>query len=721
MQVISPVLLPINGFTLALALGFLIIIAWYDIHRVINQFFAIFLAMATLWNAGFLLVQVGLLLKMPANFMGFANGFAEIGFAGSSVALYVLVTILIGIHTRRFRVLAFISLCITLAYNGLLIMTRREMIGELSLGVSFFYFLIFDVLTLYLLVSYRRKVQNTGIIAGVTIFVLGQLFNFLNPASGISSLSVTVGAVGTLILSFALVQQEMITPLKNQNTQLEAMHRVSLAITGGIATNTVLKDITEQAVEWLLADAACIFLKEETTLELVATYHLPERLAGWRVAPGDTPAGKVIVTGKSVFLENYQRDWRGNHDIPVASDTFGSVIGVPLIYDERVMGVLMVITGIQGRLLGKEDVHRLELLSSQAAVAIAHGQLFAEQQTLADQLKKLLISTENPVVAVDRKLRLIFVNPSAEKLFGIEGENTGNSILRLVPQVALPPDYRTVLKELRQNRVYIYEVSLAGKVYFCHLAGLGDKRIEGWVAVLNDVTELKELDRIKSEIVRMTSHDLKNPLQAAIANIDLLKEDVADNNRDEILISVEKIEKQLMRMTRIISGILDLERARIGSNLVDLCSPAEIIQDAVEELQVIAEEKDIKITVNIAAETSDFFGDTEQFERAVVNLIENAIKFTPEGGHVYVRSYDENGCVMITVRDTGIGIPPEIQPFIFDRFFRGQQPGAEHISGSGLGLSLVKTVVESHRGHIRVESAVGSGTTFYLSIPAAVN
>jgi signal transduction histidine kinase len=342
-----------------------------------------------------------------------------------------------------------------------------------------------------------------------------------------------------------------------------------------------------------------------------------------------------------------------------------------------------------------------------------------EQQTLADQLKKLLISTENPVIAIDRKLRLIFANPSAEKLFGIRRLDTGTSILNLISAAILPADYRTVLKELRQNRVYIYEIALAEKIFFCHIAGLGDKRIEGWVAVLNDVTELKELDRIKSEMVRMTSHDLKNPLQVAMANLDNLRDDVTDNNGEGVLLAASKIEKSLIRMNRIIGGILDLERARMSVTRLDLCNPADIIAAAIDEVQDIAIEKGVELWVDLGTETSDFRGDAGQFGRAMVNLIENAIKFTPAGGSVWVSAYHENACVMITVSDTGIGIPPEIQPHIFDRFFRGQQPGAEHISGSGLGLSLVKAVVESHRGQIRVESELGKGTTFFLSLPAA--
>src|SRR5690606_1931281 len=150
---------------------------------------------------------------------------------------------------------------------------------------------------------------------------------------------------------------------------------------------------------------------------------------------------------------------------------------------------------------------------------------------------------------------------------------------------------------------------------------------EGWVAVLNDVTQLKELDRLKSEMVRMTSHDLKNPLQAAMANLELLSDDLAQFDNPEMQASITAIDKQLERMNRIISGILDLERVKSGIPALEICRINQTVQNTINEMNDLANEKNIRITSKIEDNLPDFLGDTEQFERALINLVENALKF----------------------------------------------------------------------------------------------
>jgi signal transduction histidine kinase len=237
------------------------------------------------------------------------------------------------------------------------------------------------------------------------------------------------------------------------------------------------------------------------------------------------------------------------------------------------------------------------------------------------------------------------------------------------------------------------------------------------VAVLNDVTQLKELDRIKSEMVRMTSHDLKNPLQAAMANLELLRDDLAGNTDAEVWQSVNVIEKQLFRMERIIRGILDLERVKSGRLVLEMCPPERIVDNALYELRERAADGKIALETDVAGNLPEFACDVEQFERAIINLVENAIKFTREGGRVVVQVREENRCIRFAVQDNGVGIAKELQTKVFDRFYRANQKGTEHVSGSGLGLSLVKAVVENHRGRVWLESEPGVGTTFYVSVP----
>ena len=724
----SPFALILNILIVALSMGFLIIILWYDIRRRVNQFFALFLMFMLLWNVGFLLAGLTPILQSSPQFESVAQGMTQAGFVGAGIGCWSLVTVIFGVQPRHFRRWTFFYIVLGVGFTTALVLTDNiNTANPQIISVSAFFYLIFGSLTLYVIWRYWRRLQSLSLITGVILFVAGQGGSFLNSELGIVPVSITISSIGTLIMSFVVIQRELITPLLERNKQLESMHEVSTAITSRIATDAVLTEIAERAAEWLGADATGIFLKQENQLQLVAGHELPEAYLQHQLQLGDGVAGLVASTKESKYLENYQRDWRGIEDLPLAHETFGSVICVPLIYDNEVIGVLIAIAGIQGALFERTDMHLLELLAAQAAVTISYGNLFTAQKTLTEkvenvnqQLSTVLRGTDNPVLAVDRNMNLIFTNPAAEDLFGLDTLHSRANIQRALPRTALPQDYREALKAIRSRGAFRYEVELERKTYLCHVASLGDERIEGFVAVLNDVTELKELDRIKSEMVRMTSHDLKNPLQAAMANLELLRDDIQtiEPQDTEITLSVNNIEHQLNRMYRIINGILDLERVRLGSNQVDVCSTRQIIYDSMDELQAIATEKGIKLIPQIAENVADFMGDADQFKRAIINLIENAIKFNKPGGEVGITVKNRAHYVMFAISDDGIGIPEHLHNKIFDRFYRAHQPGAEHITGTGLGLSLVKAVVESHNGHIRVESQPGFGTTFYITVPA---
>jgi len=741
MSVVSTITLLSNGLTLALALGFLLIVLWQDIYKELNQFFAVFLFLVILWNIGSLLGLGFSLVDPRSNIIVAAVSIMELGFTGSSIAVYTLSAILVGVHTKRFRILAFSGLSIVFAYQIFLIAANAP-INYLALGDGFFryrfqlistlFYLTFDGAALYLIWRYRRKIRSYGLMIGLNLFIIGQTFGFLNPELQIVSLSINLCSIAALVVSFSILQQEIITPLADRVKQVEAVHKVSLAITSHISIDTVLNQIAIQATGWLNADAAGIFLNTGGELELVTVHNLPKSYLHARVATGEGIVGTVATTQQSIYLENYDRDWRGKADLPLAKDVFGSVISVPMMYRMESIGVLLVIAGRQGELFQREDVQLLELLAAQAAVAITHSRLFEEQRELTSeveaarsQLETVLTSTENPVVAVDRQLQLIFVNPAAQALLPNNNPPFKNrAITEIVPRNILPASYSDTLRDLHRNRAHIYEVSIEGRVYLCHLAQIGRPKAAGWVAILNDITQLKELDRIKSEMVRMTSHDLKNPLQAAIANLDLLTEDLSNTDMPEVQLSLSAIGKQLARMERIIGGILDLERIKMGTLSMNACVPMQLVNDVVDDMRHLADDQHITLVSKVDQNLASIWVDAEQFERALTNLVENGIKFTPAGGRVMISVVrdSQNNKVVFEVEDTGIGIPQELQPYVFDRFWRGAgkgQYGAEHISGTGLGLSLVKTIVENHHGDIWMVSQVGQGTHFFISLPAA--
>ncbi len=718
----------VNGVTLALAVAFIIILLWSDSKKELNQFFATFLLFVVIWNGGALLWQAFQQLDLDTPLFSIAIGLTELGFTGASVAVYALTAVLVRAHTPRFRVLAFVSLAFIILYRLFAIFNNTTPYSNFDdyayfqrqpLVVAFY--LIFDLGTLILIWQNRRKIRSLGITLGLTLFVFGQTLGFINPELQIFQFSLVTSAVAALMVSFSIVAQEIIKPLAERNSQVEAIRRVSMAITSLASIESVLDQIVAQTAELLKTDGGVsILLLKDNELETASTFRLPKTYMEARLALGQGVAGTVALTRQSRLIDDYGRNWRGTLDYPLARETFGSVICTPLIYGGETIGVLMVIAAKQGRLFQKEDLYLLELLGAQAAVAISHSHLFSDVEYAHNQLETVLISTESPVVALDRQYRLIFANRAAKSLLSSVWElSVGASLRDLIPVDALPRDRAEAVRELRRHGTYTYEVSFGDKVYLCSLARIGHPRTTGWVAFLNDVTQLKELDRLKSEMVRMTSHDLKNPLQAAMANVELLRDDLLESSQHALIPSIDEIDWQLQRMTRIIRGVLDLERVKTGLVRLESCPPSRMIGDAVNELTQFAHSHEVRLVVDVSDSLPNVKCDFEQFKRALVNLLENAVKFTARGGTVRVAAYARENTVVFEVSDNGVGIALDVQPRIFDRFYRVQQKGTEHITGSGIGLSLVKTVVENHRGSIWLTSQEGEGSTFYISLPSA--
>ncbi len=720
----------VNAIMLPLALAFLVLILWNDVRKELNLFFATFLFLVIVWNGASLLAQALTLIDSQTDLINPLIGLMELGFTGSSVAIYVLTAVIVKAHTRRFRALAFLGLLVLLIFRLLPIFAGAPSSfitvsgGEFnyqSQPVLALFYVIFDWGTLYLLWHYRRKARSRTVPVGIALFVIGQSLGFLNPELQIFSLSLNISAVSALIISFGLLGQEIIAPLAERNSQVDAIRKVNVSITSQEGIDLLLNQIATLVATLLGADGVGIFLENEGQLQLAYAHELPKRTV--QTAARDGLARRTTTTRESIHLDDYAREWRGADDLPFARETFGSVICTPLIHGGDAIGALMVVAGRHGRLFWSEDITMLELLGAQAAVAIVHNRLFKEQAELNQQveiargqLEAVLDSTESPVLAVDRSYKLIFANPAARALFSMDS-GIDRPIQELVPASVLPNDLPDVLRRLKRERAYMYQIAFGERFYLCSLTVLGHTRSRGWVAVLNDVTQLMELDRIKSEMVRMTSHDLKNPLQAAMANLELLQDDLADNPNEEIWQSVRVIDKQLQRMERIIRGILDLERVKSGRLTLEMCPPERIVDNAAYELRERAAEGKITLETEVAENLPEFGCDVEQFERAIINLVENAIKFTLPGGTVNVRAWEEARCLMFAVQDSGVGIEKDLQTRVFDRFYRANQKGTEHVSGSGLGLSLVKAVVENHRGRVWLESEPGLGTTFFVSVP----
>jgi two-component system phosphate regulon sensor histidine kinase PhoR len=237
----------------------------------------------------------------------------------------------------------------------------------------------------------------------------------------------------------------------------------------------------------------------------------------------------------------------------------------------------------------------------------------------------------------------------------------------------------------------------------------------GRVVVMQDITHLKELDRIKSDFVTSVSHDLRSPLTAILGYVELLNRSGPLNDQQQQFI--ERIIFSVQSITALISDLLELGKIEAGFDQdYEPTYLNLIVRYAVEGLRHQWEAKEHVLSVSIPDSVPPVLGNPLRLRQLVNNLLENAIKYTPEGGDIKVQLEVSEDLLLLRVSDSGIGIPAGDQPYIFDKFYRTDE-AIDHYAGTGLGLSIVKSVVEQHDGRIWLDSQENKGSTFTVMLP----
>jgi PAS domain S-box-containing protein len=387
---------------------------------------------------------------------------------------------------------------------------------------------------------------------------------------------------------------------------------------------------------------------------------------------------------------------------------------VALRHENRYYGVVWA--GFdQPRMFSDSDVRFVTTLAGQAALAVANAHLYLNVEASRRQLEAILNSTPDPVLVTDHRDRLLLANQAAMRILGIDlGKSAGvetSKVLKLKPLIALLQgtirENQSVEITLDDHRTYLATASTV----------IVEGRPTGRVCIMRDVTHFKELDTMKSEFVATVSHDLRSPL-TLMRGYATMMEMVGELN-DQQQGYVKKIVTGVENMSRLVNNLLDLGRIEIGVGLqVENVSVLDIIERATGPLQLQAAQKNVVLSVELSKDMPHAVeADQALLQQAFYNLVENAIKYTPEGGRVNVRTASKPDLLIFEVQDSGIGIPAEDLPRLFEKFYRGTQREARAQHGSGLGLAIVQSVAERHGGRVWVQSVVGKGSTFYLQIP----
>jgi signal transduction histidine kinase len=240
----------------------------------------------------------------------------------------------------------------------------------------------------------------------------------------------------------------------------------------------------------------------------------------------------------------------------------------------------------------------------------------------------------------------------------------------------------------------------------------------GRVAVMQDITALKQIDRMRSQLLGTAAHDLKNPLNAIRLGADLISDaDLNDSQRK----ALNMMQRATDNMTNLISGLLETIRVEsTASSVYEPCQINDLIRRAIEDLRPLAEARHHTIVYNPPEEALLIIGDPSRLNSAMTNLLSNAIKFTEPNGEIKTEVRWDDDEVVISVKDNGPGIPQDEIPRVFEHLFRGRvtvRDPNNPVEGTGLGLALAKTVIEQHGGRIWVESQEDQGSTFFFSLP----
>ncbi len=505
--------------------------------------------------------------------------------------------------------------------------------------------------------------------------------------------------------------ERMRLSLKDRLDDLSLLLRVSQAVSSSLDISQGLPIILDGALQTTNAHGARLILLNERGTPRTVVSHDGDN----RITPLDRALAQLVREGRPVLIENTARSRSLIEPQLIDADT-RALIAVPMRSKAHLVGVLWL-SYQSPHVFATTEVDFLSTLASQAAVAVENARLFQAAEGGRRRLAAILESTNDLIIVTDHKNRVLLLNPAAADVFGVDARTvSGKPITQAIQEETV---VRLLTVPMDGGVPLTAEVPLPdGRTFSASASAIfsGDGKTIGRVAVLRDITYLKELDDLKSEFVSTVSHDLRAPLtfMRGYATMIPMVGEVTPKQK----LYVDKIMAGIEQMTELIEDLLDLGRIEAGVGLVrEPCRLDEIIMSLVDSMRPQAKAHGVTLRLDRTEDVTLVVGDAALLRRIVSNLVDNAIKYTPSGGKVSVGWETRGDRVLMWVSDTGIGIAKKDQVRLFEKFSRIKRRETINIKGSGLGLAIVKSIVERHNGRVWVESELHKGSTFFVELP----
>ena len=494
---------------------------------------------------------------------------------------------------------------------------------------------------------------------------------------------------------------QLLTLLDLDRVMQQVMGLMSSAV-GATRVSLFLHD--EQGIDW-----NHIFVARDLDPDqfvMVMRTVLDKGLAGW-----------VIRNKQAAIVHDTQTDPRW-HFFPDEANPPRSVLCVPFIYDEHVLAVMTLAHPEPDQF----DEHHLRLttiVANQAAVALRNAQLFNQVQTQQRQLEIVVRSIPDALIVVDDEGQIMLVNNTALQLL-----NTESGAAVIGKHLADFPDLHRVFSPAQRiigkpsGDYWSFEAH-AEKTQQDFLVTMSRwdnpaNKTSGFVLVMHDITALRDLHRFKDEMLRVVSHNLRNPVSLITTASDMLQSDLQPLPEDsDIPQFLSIIKESTERMEQMLGDLLSTETSTWHN-----INPAELIDSVLKEFRPLAARRQQRLEAHL--ETDDLpliFVDPMLIREAMANYVSNAVKYTGQGGHIVIHGYRQENRFYFEVEDNGVGIAEEYLAQLFEPYFRIEHPDTQSEDGYGVGLNLVRTIIERHKGEVWVTSQEGVGSRFGFWLP----
>ena len=556
-------------------------------------------------------------------------------------------------------------------------------------------------------------------------------------------LAIWVTGAILVIKAAAAAEQEKRYAQTQLHTRIQTILGVGRLLTSSLDREQLLDQILQWIETELQVEAASVLLLDERHRHLrfeAASGEKAEEIKDFTVQLGQGIAGIVADTGEPLIVNDARHDPRQAQDISQAIDfPARSVLCVPMTRHGETVGVVEAINKQGEALFTPDDAALLTVIAQEAALFLENAHLYAQLQERVDfaneelrqanlqlvfekaRIETLIREMASGIVATDKADRVVLINETAGHMLGIDADDApGEPILALIDQEHLVDLFARPLSVEGGTHIEELELPLdSGRVVRAHMALVEERgEIIGKCLLLTDITQFIELDEMKTDLISFVSHELKNPLSSLQGFVTLLKKRVAQLD-EKPRSYLEYMDQLSTRMQDLVEDFLNISRIEAGWDLDIALSRIEDTNQIVADIVELEKQKtDLhEFMVDIAEDLPALRADRRKLQQVLTNIINNAVKFSPDGGTVSIAVRPDENRICFSISDEGLGIAPDEMEHLFEKFRRVRGTGAERVPGTGLGLYLCKHLVEGQGGEIWVESHAGEGSTFSFTVP----